>query len=149
MPNVNEATATILGIVAVLGVLLSWLRWARPRYRRTKRDGAAIRDAILGRDPIYDSITGKELAPALPGIGHRMAVQEGQMSEMTRAVSQLAETHVQLIAVNATLEDHNDRIQKLEEAAVERVVAKAESAAAWRAMEAATLATPDAEGEAE
>ena len=41
------------------------------------------------------------------------------------------------------LEDHEGRIKALEVASVERIVSRAESAAGWRAMEAAALATPD------
>lgn len=106
-------------------------------------DLRGFRDAILGREEQYDSITREVVVPALPGIGVRMANQETQMSEMTRAVTQLAETHTQMAEVRAEVKELNGRVVKLEEAAVERVVAKAESAAAWRAMEAAALAKPD------
>lgn len=96
-----------------------------------------MRDAILGRDPVTDSITGKELAPALPGIGVRMEHQERQMETLTQAVRTIADTQVTVAAIQQEVADHRGRIRRLEEATVERVVSRAESAAAWRAMEAA------------
>lgn len=145
--EMNGTSALILTVIAILTALFSWLKWLRPRYRKAQHDGVAIRDAILGRDAVVDSITGKELAPALPGIGQRMAHQEQQMTTMTNAVAQLAETHAQLIEVNRSLVDHESRLQKLEAAAVERVVTRAESAAAWRAMEAAHKAQPEVDAD--
>lgn len=147
MPDIDASTRLIVGIGSAMAFVGAWLAWLRPRLRKTRADGVAIRDAILGRDPVVDSITGKELAPALPGIGQRMAHQETQMSEMTRAVTQLAETHAQMAEVRAEVHGLSGRVKKLEEAAVERVVTRAESAAAWRAMEAAALAKPDDDAE--
>lgn len=133
--DINATTGAVLGVIALLGVFVGWLKWLRPKIRSARQDGVAIRDAILGRDPVVDSITGKEIAPALPGMGVRMAHQEQQMDLITRAVAQLASTHTRI-------DNHETRIQKLEEASVERVVTRAESAAAWRAMEAAHLSDP-------
>lgn len=147
LDSLNATTGLALSLCGLLVIVAGWVRWARPRLRKTREDGVAIRDAILGRDPVIDSITKKEIAPALPGIGQRMAHQESQMSEMTRAVTQLAETHAQMAEVRAEVHDLSGRVGKLEEAAVERVVTRAESAAAWRAMEAAALAKPDEEAD--
>jgi hypothetical protein len=147
MPDVDATTRLIVGIGGAVAVLATWLAWLRPRYKKSKADAAAIRDAILGRDAVKDSITGKELAPPLPGIGQRMATQETQMAEITTAVAQIAATHLQLARMDQAIDEHEERIKALEDAAVERVVTKAESAAAWRAMEAAALAKPDQEAD--
>lgn len=147
MPDIDATARLIIGIGSAIAVVGAWLAWLRPRYYKSKHDAAAIRDAILGRDAVTDSITGKELAPPLPGIGQRMATQETQMAEITSAVAAIAATHLQLTRMDRTIDEHEDRIKALEDASVERVVTKAESAAAWRAMEAAALAKPDEEAD--
>ncbi|MGZ6778162.1 MAG: hypothetical protein ACXVGO_04105 [Mycobacterium sp.] len=134
--GLNATTETLIGVGGALSLLAAWWRWLRPKYKRGKADGVAIRDAILGRDAIVDSITKKEIAPALPGIGQRMATVE-------QALITFAQNRHDLDALIESHEKHDQRIRALEDAAVERVVTKAESAAAWRAMEAATLAQPD------
>jgi len=118
------------------GILYAAFLKARAAWRRGHRETVAVRDAILGRDAIIDTITRKELAPALPGIGQRMANTEAQMAVITEAVAKLADTHQRL-------DKHEQRIEKLEAASVERIVTRAESAQAFRAMEAAINATPD------
>src|SRR5690348_13404056 len=128
--DINAATGAALAIAGLLAIVAGWIRWARPRIQRARADSVAIRDAILGRDAVLDSITGKELAPFLPGIGQRMANTEAQMAVITEAVAKLADTHQRL-------DRHEERIEKLEAAAVERVVTRTESAQMFRAMEAA------------
>lgn len=125
----------LVGAVTILSAVFAWVRWVRPSYRAAKSDFIAARDSIVGRDAVVDTITGRELAPALPGVGVRLDKQEQQMDLLTSAVAKIADSHVRL-------EDHEARIAKLEEAAVERVVARAESANAWRAMEKALDAAP-------
>ena len=140
--NLNAATGLALSLCALMALMLGWLRWLRPRYRQIKSDAISARDAIVGRDAQYDSITRELTEPALPGIGVRMASQEAQMTEMTKAVTQLAVTHTQLIRVNETLVNHEGRLANLEAATVERVAARNESTAAWGAVEAVANATP-------
>lgn len=140
--NLNTATGLALSLCALLAIVAGWMRWARPRIKKTREDGAAIRDAILGRDPIVDSITKKEIAPALPGIGQRMATVE-------QALVTFAQNQHDLEELRRRVDAHDADIAALKSGSVERIVTKAESAAAWRAMEAAALATPDQEGEAE
>lgn len=126
------AVAAAIGALALLGkyALKGW-RWQRAFSRKA----AAIGDAILGRDAVVDSITGKEIAPPLPGMGVRMAHQEQQMEAITVAVTKLASQQEYLV-------DHERRIKALEDQAVERVVTRAESAAAWRAVEAVAKNDP-------
>lgn len=126
------AVAAAIGALALLGkyALKGW-RWQRAFSRKA----TAIGDAILGRDAVVDSITGKEIAPPLPGMGVRMAHQEQQMEAITVAVTKLASQQEYLV-------DHERRIKALEDQAVERVVTRAESAAAWRAVEAVAKNDP-------
>lgn len=140
--NAGDAVGLALAVIALVSAVIGWLRWVRPKIHRGKREVTAVRDAILGRDPIVDSITGEEIEPALPGMGVRMAHQEQQsrdqqlqMQILTDAVSKLAESHTRLDAIE-------NRVKVLEDSAIERVVARAEAAHAWRAMAAAAEAQP-------
>lgn len=150
LTDASELIALALGVVALAGVIAGWLKWVRPRLQSARQDAIAMRDSIIGRDAVVDTITREEIAPAVPGIGVRMANQEEftkaqahQMELLTGAVAKIADSHEQLAKHAALLDELGGRVRALEEASVERVVARAESAAAWKAIEAATLATPD------
>jgi hypothetical protein len=130
---------TVLGILSVLG---GWLRWGRPRVAQAQREAVAMRDAILGRDSVRDTITGRELAPALPGIGVRMAHQEDQMRLLTDAVSKIADSHVRLENVEARVDRHDEDIAILKAASAERIIARVESSQAWQAVEAVAKSQP-------
>jgi hypothetical protein len=75
----------------------------------------------------------------------RLADQARDLSLLTESVAAIAKSHARLDDLDIARLDHENRIVKLEEAAVERVVTRAESAAAFRAMEAAVKAQPDEE----
>ena len=127
-----EIGAGIVAVAAAVGALVILWKYGLKAWRGWRLARAkvgAVTDAILGRDALVDSITGREIAPALPGMGVRMAHQEQQMEAITLAVTRLASQH-------EALTDHERRIKALEDSAVERVVTRAESAAAWRAVEA-------------
>lgn len=139
MSDAQDWLTFALAVGAVVSLVAGWLRWVRPRYRRARAEVTGIRDSILGRDAIVDSITGREIEPALPGVGLRLAAQEERLGTLAEAFASLANSH-------AMLDDHETRIQALEVASVERIVSRAESAAGWRAMEEAIKAEPDADG---
>lgn len=134
--QVNELTKVGGGLLAFAAAVLGWVKVIRPRVRRWLRDFRAALDSLIGREATVDSITGQELAPALPGIGARMAHQEDQMKVLT-------ETVVLLAANGQRIENHEHRIDALERAAVERVVGKAESVAMFSAIEAVANAGAD------
>lgn len=138
--NLSAASGLALSILALLAAFVGWVRWVRPRVRKTRDDSVAIRDAILGRDPIIDSITKKEIAPALPGIGQRMATVE-------QALITFAQNQHDLEVLRGRVDEHDQDIKELKDARAERVVSRVESAAAFRAMEEAIKATPDSESE--
>ena len=106
----SKLLATVIGL---LTVTFTFFRWVRPQVKRAASDIQAGRDALIGREAIFDSITGKELSPALPGIGVRMATTEQQMSVLTDAVAKLADSTLRL-------DDHDQRLRRLEEGVVER-----------------------------
>lgn len=142
----NDPVSLILLAAAVIGALgIIWqqlVRRGRGAVKEVRSDARKIRDTLVGRDAVVDSITGKEISPALPALGQRMDTVE-------RAVAVLADQH-------RTLEDHEDRIaanrrdiDALQAAQVERVITRAESAQAWSAMEAAINSQPDDSPEVE
>lgn len=139
----DDYTRIALAVAGLLAALVGWMRWVRPRWRRFRADSSDARDALIGRPAVRDSITGKELSPALPGIGSRMAVQEAQMQVMAQAVARLAESHDRLNDHQEQLDDHQLRIATLEQGAAERIVSRVDSIAAWEAMQAAVEANPD------
>jgi hypothetical protein len=94
------------------------------------------RDALVGREAVKDSITGRELSPALPGIGQRMANVETAIVAIAQQQQEIADLKVTVAVHDREIGKLADGQARLEAAAVERVVSKAESAAAWRAMEA-------------
>lgn len=129
MDGANAAVTLILGVIALVTAFASWVKWARPRLQERERDRIAQRDALIGRPPVFDSITRKEISPALPGIGQRMASVEV-------AIAQLAESNLRHHAHEQHLAKHDEQIAELQQARIERIVTRAESAAAWRAVEA-------------
>ncbi|MAE64165.1 MAG: hypothetical protein CMJ18_07800 [Phycisphaeraceae bacterium] len=139
MTGVQELIAIAVGVTTLLGAVGAfWVKVLKPRIEAGRKEATAVRDAILGREPITDSITGREIAPALPGIGQRMATVEQALVTLADQGRRLGDLEDEQI-------DHGERLDKLEAAQVERVVTRAESTAAWRAMEAAVQAEPDQE----
>lgn len=138
----SDALAAALGIVGLITAVGGWLKVIRPRWRRARAQFIAAKDSIIGRPAELDSITGREIAPALPGVGMRLASIEDHNGRLTEAVASLAKSHERL-------DDHETRISALEVASVERIVTRVESAAGWRAVEEAIRADPDTEGATE
>lgn len=143
--GINQTTQLVIGVCTAVALSAGaykvlWYGTRNPRKPGWVKAGLervrSAFDAILGREAVVDSITGKELAPALPGIGQRMSTVE-------QALVTFAQNQHELEIIRDLTKEHGERLTALEEASVERVVSKAESAAAWRAMEAATKATPD------
>lgn len=137
----NSATLIIVicAASAALGGAGKWLIGTKRKpgvLRRGHRDVRALRDTILGRDPVLDTITGHELSPAVPGLGARMADQDERLDRLTTVVETLADVHVRVDSLET-------RVTAIEAGAhLERIVGKVESAQAWRTMEAAITAEP-------
>ncbi len=135
----SDAVSILLLVAAAIGAIgIVWqlVRKTRAKTRALVRDGVKVRDSIIGRPAVVDTITGRELAPPLPGVGQRLDTVE-------RAVAMLADQHRVLDDHEVRIRSNSDRIEKLEAASVERVVNRQDSAQAWRAISSAIDATPD------
>lgn len=120
---------TILASIAAVLVasVPFFLKKVIPAVRRRRERREAMHVAIVGSPPVVDRATGKQRAPAVPGIAERMETMETHMAVMARTVASLNDAHERLDGLD-------ERIQTLEDARVERVVSQAESAQMWRAV---------------
>jgi hypothetical protein len=139
--------AGFLLLTAVLGAIGAWVRWIRPRWRKARAKWTMAVDSIVGREEVRDSITDEVKIPALPGIGVRMAAVERHGEMLAVAVQKLVDQQVHQEKLERRVDRIEADVEELKSARVERVVSKAESIAAWKAIEATAKATPDAEGE--
>lgn len=119
----NELAYAITILTLLGGAITVWV-FVRPAFMRSR----AVADAILGEEPVNDR-AGREIQPARPGLVSRVGSVE-------HAVALLVETNTRLDNHENRLDAHDARIKELQEQTIERVVAKAESASAWRAVEA-------------
>jgi cell division protein FtsB len=135
LDQTGAVLSVLLGMVALLGAAAGWLRWVRPRLSVLRAKFVQATDSLIGREEQRDSITGRVIAPALPGIGVRMENVERSIESIATL---LKSQHTQDQRLDA-LEHRNDaiehRVQQLEDGTIERIAAKAESVAAWRAVE--------------
>ncbi|UUW87393.1 hypothetical protein [Pimelobacter simplex] len=141
LDRTNDIIGLVLGVIAVLGALLGYLRWVRPRIRRGIGVWVQIRDSLIGREEQRDSITGRKTADALPGIGVRMDNVERGQQEQSRALNHIATLIESQQQQDQRLDTVERRVDALEQAAIERVAGKAESVAAFRAIEAVARQT--------
>lgn len=124
------------GVVVIVAALAGlWFKFLRPRLHRAGQFLGRIDETINGRAETRDHY-GKLLAPAVPALADRVG-------ELTDVVRELVSHREDLDSMKAAVDAHENRITRLESAAVERVVTKAESAAAWRAVEAVAQRDPD------
>lgn len=127
MSDAQQAIGLAVAACTLLIIFGGWWRWVRPRYKGAKDQAVSIRDAIIGRPAIKDSITGREISPKLPGIGERVDTLELvvlRVSDQSRTLAEHDARHA----------EHEQRLTALEDARVERVVSQAESAAMWTAV---------------
>lgn len=140
MRDAQDWLTLALGIIALLSALAGfWVKWLRPKVRRASAEITEVRDNILGRPAIVNEITKKEVAPAVPSLG-------AQIAGLGEAVRELTKSHARLDNLETRVdkvEGYEVRIIKLEEASIERIVTRAESAAGWTAMAEAIKADPD------
>ena len=144
LDQTNALIGAALGLLALLGAFVGWLRWVRPQWRGSMRTWIAVRDSLVGRDAQTESTTGRIIAPALPGIGVRLENVERSIESIAAL---LRSQHTQ----DQRLDSLEHRVAQLEDGTIERIAAKAESVAAWRAVEkiADTGNLPDVEGDAD
>lgn len=141
--GLSEVASALLVIGTFIGALIGLVVKIRPRWRKAwARVGAAL-DTIAGRGPITDSITGREIQPALPSIGVRMELVEVASIETRQAINHIATLLEVQKELTQRVDGHDDQfevvgqeIAQLKEQAIERIAGKAESISAWRAVEA-------------
>jgi hypothetical protein len=123
----------ILGVLGVISAVVAHYKVIRPRWRKFKGDVTSGRDVLVGRPAIIDPVTKKEIAPALASLGERLDSTQTEINGTLRDIVSLLESQRQQQRWNEAMET---RVTLLESGAVERIVTKAESASAWRAVEA-------------
>lgn len=115
-------------------IWIGWLKAVRPMLRRWNKRWNAAGDALLGREAIYDPASGRELAPALPGIGRRMATMEDAVHALTQTVAELDAVNKRLDRHEQQIGANTENIAVIMTAAAERIVTKAEATEMWRAI---------------
>lgn len=129
--HTNEVVVLVGGVLSIVGLLWGgWLKWGRPKAQRAE----AMSEAMLGRAEVRDR-SGALIQPAQPGM-------PAQVAELTDAVRELVQMQHRVDGVEAQLAAVDGRVKVLEDARMEHVVSRAESAAAYSAIEAAVNATP-------
>jgi septation ring formation regulator EzrA len=129
--------AVVGSIAAVLVVIVTFLKWVRPKIRRTKSDVVAARDSILGREAVVDTITGETIREALPGIGVRMANNEAQMERLTNAVATIAQSHLHMDSIARRVTQVEDDVAALKAASAERITGNIAQARVFGALDKA------------
>lgn len=143
MPDVEPFLTIALTSIGIVGGLAGWVRWGRPRAQKAWRTVVAAFATLAGTEEVRHKITNEVIVPAQPGVGVQIANLTAAHIELAEVVKKLVEQQAHTEALQAGQHDHEKRIVVLEQAQVERIVTKAESAAAWRAVEAAHNAQPD------
>ena len=141
--TLQETAGVVTAVTVILGALVVVIRRIRPVWKSLRRDFIAGRDALVGREEIVHPETGRVVVPAVPGIGTRMANVEEAIVAIARHQADIADLKVNDARHDATLAKHAEDIAALKLAQVERIVSKAESTAAFQAMEAVARAQPD------
>lgn len=130
------------GVILVglaVGTLVAFLKWTGPRVASVRSDARAIRDTLVGRPPVRDSITKKVVSPAIPSIGERMASQEASMAQVASAVDKLADATSRLTHLE-------ERMTRVEDALItDRRLEKIESVQLLRTIETAVQSDPGAD----
>lgn len=129
-----------LQFIVLLGLAVAtvaaFIKWLRPRIREVRTDARAIRDTLVGRPAVRDSITNRVVSPALPSIGDRMASQEEAVQKVADAVQQLATTATRL-------DQHDRRLNRIEDALqIDRRLDKIEAVQLLRTIETVAQSDP-------
>lgn len=128
--NVNGWTGIIIGVGGAAVVVAGLMKWVRPKWRAAKNRWGNFETAIIGREAIVHPETGRELAPAVPGIGARQANIESQIGVLTDAVAKIADSHQRI-------DELDRRIAAIESGHMaERIASKVENIQLFSAIEA-------------
>lgn len=133
---------TVATGIAVLASFGAFARWVWPKWRAFGRKVDAGLSAVIGNEEVRHPASGRVIAPARPGLGVWMATTDDALTTLSTAVRALAEQHGRLDDHEHRLGVLGIRVDRLEAASVERIVSRADSTAAWGAMQAASESTP-------
>jgi len=127
--------AAVAGTASVLvAAAIGFRRRVIPWWRRVSGKFDAITETLVGREAIHDAATGKELVPAQPGLGVRIATLEEGFSELAKQSHRMDTLERQMMQQGEQLQLHATEIAALKRAETERIVTRAESAQMWRAV---------------
>ena len=128
--NLDGVLQGLVLLGAAGAVVLAVARFVLPRVRDFFADLRSIRDTLVGRPAMRDSITNRPIPnTARPGIGERM-------DDMAESVKKLADT-------STRLDEHDKRISRIEDALqIDRRLDKIESIQLLRTIETSVQADP-------
>jgi hypothetical protein len=134
LDNTQALVAIAAGLVMLAGSAWTFRAKVKPWWDGLRRDYVAGRDALVGREAVRDSITGRELSPALPGIGQRMANVETAIVAIAQQQEDIADLKHAVAVHDREIGRHGEDISELKAAVVERVVNKVEQTELWRTV---------------
>lgn len=124
----DQATVGAFLVVA-LGSLAASARWVWPRLARFFRSLDTMFETINGRPAELDR-AGRVVSQPVPSLGV-------QISDLRQAVADQANQDARITAVEEAVTDLGKRVTAMESGhQIERIVTRAESAQAWKAVEA-------------
>lgn len=132
-PLVSVLDIAVLNwILAAIGigsaVVAVWF-YFRPGMRRA----SAVADAILGEAEETDR-SGNLVAPARPGLVHRVATVEDAVKTLAEAVAAQTALNDRVSRMETQVLANTENIATIMAATAERIVTKAEAAAMWQAV---------------
>lgn len=138
MIDLSSLSDNVGWVVAIVGGLVTLAVLARKGWRKARRaitKGGQVIDTLVGREAVVHPETGKELIPATVGIGARMVRLEDAFLTLVNQGDRIS-------ALEHTQIKHDDAIEELKAASMERVITRAESTQAWQTIESAINAQP-------
>lgn len=135
LDGTREIVTIVGACVAIAATVLgAWFKWGRPKAVQAE----AVGEAILGRPEVRDR-SGAVIQPAQPGM-------VAQVATLTETVRALVDMNQRVDRVEGEVAEVKNRVSILEDARVEQVMSRLDSASAFSAIEAVAKSTPPDEG---
>jgi hypothetical protein len=130
---VNLPTPDALQVALTLTTLAAiWLGWAKvvgPKLKPAWSRLVGTIQAIAGRDPIIDKVTGKEIAPALPPLGEQLSTINDTMAKLVVVIESNHDAHKRIDQVVQRVDGHDQALAILAGAQIEKAALHKENAA--------------------
>lgn len=124
-----------IALLTLLGMVAGWRARVQPKIGRVVAVWDGLVELLFGRpEEPENPITGAPAVPPVLGIGPRLATTELVLGEQREELSVLTKAVAKLVDNEHRLTALEHRVAVLEDARVEQVVAKAESAAMWQVI---------------